>query len=133
MWRRLVGAVMIVLLGVALFHLQGLFDQGDRRRAVELVMHHQLRPGTATFGSWLVDAHGNPEWSATILSGCLGIVQVTAKTPDGLHLTFDVDLVRKRFDPSNGPARTALGRWRAATGTDGETPPTGDGAPQEGG
>ena len=135
MWRHLVGAGMIVLLGVALFHLQGLFDQGDRRRAVEVVVHHQLRPGTATFGSWLVDAHGEPEWTATILSGCRGIVQVTAETPDGLYLTFDVDLVQKSFEPANGPARTAMGRWEAAVGSTGvaPAPPAGEGTPQTGG
>ncbi|RMG15846.1 MAG: hypothetical protein D6729_11970 [Deltaproteobacteria bacterium] len=121
-WRRVVGAALIVLLGVALFHLQGLFDQGDRRRAVDLVAHHQARPGTPTFGSWLQDTYGAPEWSATILSGCRGIVRVVAKTPQGLHLAFDVDLIKKTFEASNTPAREALARWEAALSPAPDTP-----------
>jgi hypothetical protein len=116
-YKWVVGTALAILLGVVLVWLQGAFDQGDRRRAVETVERHQLRPGAPTLGSFMAEAGGGPvTYEAVILSGCRGIMRVTADLDDGRRAVFEVDLVTRTFKAEGPVAEDLIEGYREQVG-----------------
>jgi hypothetical protein len=108
--RRAVGVVlMVLLLFVVMFGLQGMFDAADRKKAVQAVL--AWRPGGekgTTIGEALLhEAGGDAGCDAAITSGCWGTVRVrcAGKDREGVY-EFDVDLVKSEVRPAGGRART---------------------------
>jgi len=123
---------MAVLAAFSLIYLQGLFDQSDHRKAIAAVRMLQARPGTPTFGGYLASStKGAVTFSATLLSGCAGTVQVDAHPESGGLLSFEVDLVASSVEPQNGAARRALEAYRAEVGVPAPQP-TPTESPKEG-
>lgn len=130
--RMVVGMVLAIMAGGSLIYLQGLFDKGDHRKAKALIQKVQLAPGTPSFGAFLADrAGGKVTYEATILSGCRGIIQVTASGPKDQQWVFEVDLVAKEVHPASLTAKDAWAAFHAQV--EGESPrtPTGDPPPTE--
>ncbi len=109
---------MAVLAGFSLIYLQGLFDQSDNRKAIAAVRTLQTHPGAPTFGGHLASTTGGAvTFSATLLSGCRGTVQVDAHLVDQGLLSYRVDLITQDdIEPLNGAAGRALDAYRARYG-----------------
>lgn len=110
---------MAVLAAFSLIYLQGLFDKSDHRKAIAAVRQHQARPGAPTLGGFLASSSkGAVTFSATLVSGCRGVVQVDAHLEDGGLLSFEVDLITQAIEPVNGAAGRALTAYREAVEPD---------------
>jgi len=110
--RATIAVLMVAILAVALMLLQGLFDRGDRRRAVGIVAAMRPDPAGPTVAERLgaLDAGEPPACAARIRSACFGVVIVECRVAaDPQPYAFTVDLVRKRAFPANDATRARLG------------------------
>jgi hypothetical protein len=112
--KLVVGGIMVLILGFTLIALQTQFDQGDNRRAVELLMSKP--PGDRWSVAEELNARAgaeHPTCTPSILSSFAGTMEVTCAAGPPPPYVFEVDLVRKSVRPGNEQA-TALMRSVAA-------------------
>ncbi len=105
----LVGGLMIVILGLTLVLVQQQFNEGDHRRAVELLGSRE--PGEHwSIGQELVarSKNGSPDCRSKILSSFRGALEVTCSTREGLSYRFQVDLVRRSVQPADEATRRLM-------------------------
>ena len=102
----MIGVLMIAILGLMLVLLQQQFNQGDYRRAIELVASPQ--PGSKwSIGRELVERSkgGSPDCQPRLISSFRGTLEVTCYTGDSQPYRFEVDLVRRSVSPVNPAAK----------------------------
>lgn len=95
--RILIAVVMALALGATLAWLQGSFDKGDLRKATALLDDTRPpKPGSPTLKRALAKRLGHtPDCTATLTSGCRGIVLLRcAGGKEGDYL-FTADLARR--------------------------------------
>jgi hypothetical protein len=97
---------MVGILGLMLVLLQQQFNQGDYRRAMELIAAPQ--PGAKwSIGQELVERSkgGQPDCRPKLLSSFKGTLEVTCYTGEAQPYKFDVDLVRRAVTAINPAAQ----------------------------
>jgi hypothetical protein len=107
--KLVIGALMVAILALMLVLLQQQFNQGDYRRAVELLAARQ--PGTSwSIGQELLERskRGPPDCRPKLVSSLKGTLEVTCDTGDGRTYQFEVDLVRQSVRPLNAEAREVI-------------------------
>lgn len=100
---------MIAILALMLVGLQQQFDQGDYRRALELITARA--PGAKwSIGQELVErAKGAPpDCQPKLVSSFRGTLRVTCSTGEQARYRFDVDLVRHSVQPADAAARSLM-------------------------
>jgi len=102
----MIGALMIAILGLMLVLLQQQFNQGDYRRAIELVASPQLG-SKWSIGRELVERSkgGSPDCQPKLISSFKGTLDVTCYTGESQPYRFEVDLVRRSVTPVNPAAK----------------------------
>jgi len=104
-----VGALMIGILGLTLILLQQQFNEGDHRKAVQLL---GSRDGGAqwSIGQELVarSKNGPPDCQSKILSSFRGTLEVICSTGEPQPYRFRVDLVRRSIEPLDEPTRRLM-------------------------
>src|SRR5258708_6830027 len=96
---------MVAILALMLVLLQQQFNQGDYRRALELLAARQ--PGSSwSIGQELLarSKRGAPDCRPKLVSSFRGTLEVTCDTGDGRTYQFEVDLVRQSVRPLNADA-----------------------------
>jgi hypothetical protein len=96
---------MVGILAFSLITLQQQFDQGDYRRAMEMIAAPQE--------SWSIGRElmarctgaAGPQGSPKLLSSFQGLVEVTCRTDEPEPYRFRVDLVRKVVSPVDDRSR----------------------------
>lgn len=107
--KIILGGLMIAILALMLVGLQQQFDQGDYRRALELIAARD--PGaTWSIGQELVErSKGSaPDCRPKLLSSFRGTLQVTCSTGEQTPYKFDVDLIRRTVCPADAAARSLV-------------------------
>ena len=104
--KLVIGALMIAILALMLVLLQQQFNQGDYRRALELLAARQ--PGSSwSVAQELVERtkRGAPDCRPKLVSSFKGTLEVTCDTGEGRPYQFEVDLVRQSVRPLNPVAQ----------------------------
>ncbi len=107
--RWLLGSVMVLSLVLAMTALQRQFDDGDHRRARELLAAHA--PDARWWvGRELVERAGGgaPDCKTEITSGFAGLVQLTCRAGEGPPYVFSADLVRQVLTPLDDHTRELM-------------------------
>lgn|GEM_PF-2226185 len=129
--KLVIGALMVAILALMLILLQQQFNQGDYRRALELLAARQ--PGTSwSIGQELVtrSKRGVPDCRPRLISSFKGTLEVTCDTGEGRPYQFEIDLVRQSVRPLNPEAGELIETVAAKNGgLDGGTAPVGLGQP----
>jgi hypothetical protein len=104
-----VGGLMIAILALMLIFLQQQFNQGDYRRALELVA--APKPGE----KWSIvqelterSKDGAPDCRPKLVSSFRGIVEVTCYAGQPSPYRFEVDLVRRSVQPTDAASRELM-------------------------
>ena len=107
--KLVIGALMVAILALMLVLLQQQFNQGDYRRALELLAARQ--PGSSwSIGQELVarSKRGAPDCRPRLISSFKGTLEVTCDTGEGRPYQFEIDLVRQSVRPLNPEAREVI-------------------------
>ncbi len=100
---------MIAILGLMLVGLQQQFNEGDYRRALELIAARD--PGSKwSIGQELVERAKNtpPDCRPRLVSSLRGTLEVTCSTGERHPYKFEVDLVRHSVHPADPAARSLV-------------------------
>lgn len=99
---------MIGILGLTLILLQQQFNEGDHRKAVQLL-------GSRDGGQWSIgqelvarSKNGSPDCQSKILSSFRGTLEVICSTGEPRPYRFHVDLVRRSIEPADEPTRRLM-------------------------
>jgi hypothetical protein len=106
--KLVVGALMVAILVLSLVLLQQQFDQGDYRRALQMLAQ---APGPGwNVGQELVERSGGstPDCQPRLLSSFAGTLEVSCHAGPGDPYRFEVDLVRRAVQPKNSAAKDLL-------------------------
>jgi hypothetical protein len=114
-YRRIALALVLALtLGSTLAWLQGRFDQGDLRKATDLLEKSRpAGPSSPSIDEAIARESGHPaDCVSQITNGCRGIVQVRCGGPPGQEYLFDADLARRPpvLHPANPRAQALMVR-----------------------
>lgn len=100
---------MIAILALTLIYLQQQFDQGDERRAVELLL--SKAPGAKWSVADELNARAGtstPQCAPRIVSSFAGTLEVSCSAGAPQPYRFSVDLVRKTVQPRDPPTRELM-------------------------
>ena len=103
--KMVIGAIMVAILAFTLIALQSQFDQGDNRRAVELLLSKP--PGDRWSVAEELNARAgaeHPTCTPKIVSSFAGTMEVNCSAGPPPAYLFEVDLVRKTVRPGNEQA-----------------------------
>lgn len=105
----MVGALLVSILGLALVLVQQQFNEGDHRKAIQLL---GSREGGShwSIGQELVarSRNGSPDCQSKIESSFKGTLEVTCSTGEERPYRFHVDLVRRSVEPVDEPTRRLM-------------------------
>jgi hypothetical protein len=108
--KLLVGASMIVILGLTLTFLQQQFDRGDYEKAIR--MFATQAPGQRwSINEEMVARGGSAAVNCDeprLISSFRGTLEVVCRTQQPLPYRFRVDLVRKRVDAEDAHTQELL-------------------------
>jgi hypothetical protein len=112
--KWVVALLMAASLVFALILLQQQFDEGDMRRAVEMLSVKQPQE-SRSIGEELIQRAGSKplDCKAKLLSSFAGTLQVRCVIADEPPYLFNVDLVRKQVNPGNDVSSQLLASIRA--------------------
>ncbi len=132
-----VGGLMIAILALMLVLLQQQFNQGDYRRALELVA--APKPGDRwSIGQELMERSKGaaPDCRPKLVSSFRGTLEVTCYAADKSGYRFDVDLVRRSVQPADAVSRELIevveAKNRASSGSRVDSGPAVDERPDAG-
>ena len=100
---------MISILALMLVALQQQFNQGDYRRALELIAARDPA-GKWSIGQELMERAKNaaPDCRPKLISSFRGTVEITCSTDERASYRFEVDLVRRSVRPLDAAARSLV-------------------------
>lgn len=107
--KIILGGLLIAILGLMLVGLQQQFNEGDYRRALELIAARD--PGAKwSIGQELSERAKSapPDCRPKLVSSFRGTLEVTCSTGEGLPYKFEVDLVRRSVRPADPAARSLM-------------------------
>ena len=100
---------MVAILALMLVALQQQFNEGDYRRALELIAARDPA-GKWSIGQELMERAKNaaPDCRPKLISGFRGTVEITCSTGEHTPYRFEVDLVRRSVRPLDAAARSLV-------------------------
>ncbi len=107
--KFIIGGMLVAILALMLVALQQQFNEGDYRRALELIAARDPA-GKWSIGQELIErAKGAaPDCRPKLLSSFRGTVEITCSTGERTSYRFEVDLVRRSVRPLDAAARSLV-------------------------
>jgi len=107
--KLIIGGAMVAILALMLVALQQQFNEGDYRRALELIAARDPA-GKWSIGQELMERAKNaaPDCRPKLMSAFRGTVEITCSTGERAPYKFDVDLVRRSVRPLDAAARSLV-------------------------
>lgn len=107
--KFIIGGVLIAVLALMLVALQQQFNEGDYRRALELIAaRHPAEKWS--IGQELMERAKNaaPDCRPKLISAFRGTVEIICSTGERAPYRFEVDLVRRSVRPLDAAARSLV-------------------------
>lgn len=100
---------MVGILGLTLILLQQQFNEGDHRKALQLLGSRDAG-ASWSIGQELVarSKNGTPDCQSKIISSFRGTLDVTCSTGETRPYHFQVDLVRRAVEPADEATRQLM-------------------------